>query len=195
MSANFSRKTCCWVTDLLLSSIPVYALSGTEELSGDIMSQYESAGLISSRLEGMLFFVETADKTESYDSQFLVAALLLSVAKSDGEISEIEIEKMLLVVSDYFRLNSSESLDLLSRALKELAEDPDLAAILRGWSTSLTAENKEDIVLMMLKVVAADGKQGANELKMVNTAADLIDISPESLHMAFNRYFDESAGN
>ncbi len=47
------------------------------------------------RFEGTQLVVETGSQKEVYDAQFLVAALLVSIANSDGEISAIETEKML----------------------------------------------------------------------------------------------------
>ena len=50
------------------------------------------------RFEGTQLIVETGNETEVYDAQFLVAALLVSIANSDGEISAIETEKMLHIM-------------------------------------------------------------------------------------------------
>jgi len=60
------------------------------------------------RFEGAQLIIETSNETEVYDSQFLVAALLVSVAKGDGHISEMETDKMLQLVGDHFHLRSSE---------------------------------------------------------------------------------------
>jgi len=41
--------------------------------------------ILSSRLEGTKLIIETTDGTQSYDSQFLVAALLVFVARGSGQ--------------------------------------------------------------------------------------------------------------
>jgi uncharacterized tellurite resistance protein B-like protein len=143
------------------------------------------------RFEGTQLVVETGDKKEVYDAQFLVAALLVSIANSDGEISAIETEKMLQLVGDHFELKSAESLELLTNAMEDMAENPDLADILTELSTILTSADKEDVAVMMYKVVAADGREGAEEIDTLNAASEIIGITPESLQKARARFFAE----
>jgi uncharacterized tellurite resistance protein B-like protein len=147
--------------------------------------------LIEPRFEGAQLIIETSNETEVYDSQYLVAALLVSVAKSDGRISDNETEKMLQLVGEHFQLKSSESLELLTRAMTHLAENPDLTSLLKELSSVLTSADKEDIAVMLLKVVSADGRQDAEEMSTLSQAAEIINISAESMHRAFDRYFDE----
>ncbi len=149
--------------------------------------------LLEPRFEGAQLIIETSNETEVYDSQFLVAALLVSVAKGDGHISEMETDKMLQLVGEHFHLRSSESLELLTRAMSNLAENPDLSSLLVELSTVLTSADKEDVAVMLLKVVAADGRQDAEEMEMLSKAAEIIEISPESMHNAFDRYFDDKS--
>ena len=147
--------------------------------------------LVEPRFEGNQLIIETSNETEVYDSQFLVAALLVYAAKGDGQISSVETEKMLQLVGEHFHLRSSESLELLTRAMSKLAENPDLASILKQLTGILTSADKEDIAVMLLKVISADGRRDTGEMDMLSRAADFIDISPDSMHRAFDRYFGE----
>jgi uncharacterized tellurite resistance protein B-like protein len=146
------------------------------------------------RFEGTQLIVETGSEREVYDAQFLVAALLVSIANSDGEISAIETEKMLQLVGEHFELRSSESLELLTGAMESLAENPDLTTILKELASILTSVDKEDVALMMFKVVAADGREGAEEMDTLNAAAAMIGIPPGSLQTARARFFAEKSG-
>ncbi len=145
------------------------------------------------RFEGTQLIVETGNDREVYDAQFLVAALLVSIANSDGEISAIETEKMLQLVGDHFELRSSESLELLTGAMEKLAENPDLTGILQELASVLTSVDKEDVALMMYKVVAADGREGVEEMDTLAAAAELIGIPPGSLQAARARFFAEKS--
>lgn len=145
------------------------------------------------RFEGTQLIVETGSDREVYDAQFLVAALLVSIANSDGEISAIETEKMLQLVGEHFELRSSESLELLTGAMEKLAENPDLTGILQELASVLTSVDKEDVALMMYKVVAADGREGAEEMESLAAAAELIGIPPGSLQTARARFFAEKS--
>ncbi len=132
------------------------------------------------RFEGSTLVIETTSGPESYDSQFLVAALLVFVAKGDGNISEDEVKKMLQLVSEHFHLESGESLALLNRAMGDLADNPDLVGLLKELSKVLSPTEKEDIAVMLLKVIAADGIRDVDEMEMMNVAAEIIDISAET---------------
>ena len=145
------------------------------------------------RFEGTQLIVETGSDREVYDAQFLVAALLVSIANSDGEISAIETEKMLQLVGEHFELKSSESLELLTGAMEKLAENPDLTSILQELASVLTSVDKEDVALMMYKVVAADGREAAEEMESLAAAAELIGIPPGSLQTARARFFAEKS--
>ncbi len=143
------------------------------------------------RFEGTQLIVETGSEREVYDAEFLVAALLVSIATSDGEISAIETEKMLQLVGEHFEMKSSESLELLTSAMENLAEKPDLADILKELATVLTSTDKEDVAVMMFKVVAADGREATEEMDTLTAAAEVIGIAPESLQKARQRFFAE----
>jgi uncharacterized tellurite resistance protein B-like protein len=145
------------------------------------------------RFEGTQLIVETGNDREVYDAQFLVAALLVSIANSDGEISAIETGKMLQLVGEHFELRSSESLELLTGAMEKLAENPDLTGILQELASVLTSVDKEDIALMMYKVIAADGREDVEEMHTLAAAAELIGIPAESQQTARARFFAEKS--
>jgi uncharacterized tellurite resistance protein B-like protein len=144
------------------------------------------------RLEGTTFIVETRDGTEVYDSQFLVAALLIYVAKGSGTIEPEESAKMIDLIEEHFQLQGAESLELLTRAMTELAEKPELTQELASLGRTLSDADKEDIAVMALKVVAADGRREVAEMEKFNQAVEAIGISPENIHRAFDRYFAET---
>ena len=144
------------------------------------------------RLEGTRLIVETRDGTATYDSQFLVAALLIFVARGSGRIEPEESAKMIDLIEEHFQLQGSESLELLTRAMSEMAENPDLAQALVDLAPTLSEQDKEDIALMALKVVAADGRREVAEMEKFQQAVDAIGISPNIVHRAFDRYFAET---
>jgi uncharacterized tellurite resistance protein B-like protein len=56
----------------------------------------------------------------------------------------------------------------------------------------LPDSEKEDIALMALKVVAADGQRHYEEMEQFRRAVELVGISAEIVHLAFDRYFAET---
>lgn len=144
------------------------------------------------RYEDDQMIIETQSSTEVYDARYLVAALLVYVAKGDGSISGQETAQMIELVNEHFHQPSSESLAQLTNAMEDLAENPDFENLLRDLSKIMSAEEKEDVALMMLKVVAADGRKDAEEMEKLRMAAELIGVPPDRLHRAYDRYFEET---
>jgi uncharacterized tellurite resistance protein B-like protein len=144
------------------------------------------------RFEGDQMIIETQSATEVYDARYLFAALLVLVAKGDGTISDRESAEMVELLNDYFGISSAESLSLLTNAMEDAAENPDFEGLLRDISTLLSEAQKEEAAVMMLKVVAVDGRKDAEEMEKLRRAADVIEIPPDTLHRAYDRYFEET---
>ena len=151
-----------------------------------------SSEILSSRLEGTKLVIETAEGPETYDSQFLVAAFLVYIARGNGTIEPEESAKMIDLIEEHFKLQGSESLEILTRAMSELAEKPELGEHLIELGKTLSDNQKEDIAVMALKVIAADGRREFAEMEQFNRAVEAVGVSPEIIHKAFDRYFAET---
>ncbi len=139
--------------------------------------------------------VETPDQSNGLHNKVeeleqLVALLMVALARSDAQIAQNE--EVFQLAGEYFRVRSAASLELLMNAIKHLPEAPDLSSLVQQWDSGLDSSDKEDVAVMMLKIVAADGKRDAQQMAMLHKAAEMIDITPDSLHLAFNRFFDQA---
>lgn len=148
--------------------------------------------IIYSRLVGTTLVIETSDGERTYDSKFLVAALLIFVARGSGRIEPEESAQMIELIEKYFHLQGAESLELITYAMSELAEQPMLESLLGDLGKTLTEGDKEDIALMGLKVMAANDRKDFSEMEQFQRAMDGIGIAPETVHRAFDRYFAET---
>ncbi len=99
---------------------------------------------------------------------------------------------MIAQIQRYFRIESAESLNLLTRAMSELADGAELAPELAKLGQTLSQSEQEDIAIMALRVIAADGRREASEMEHFNTALTAIGATPETIHRAFDRYFEET---
>jgi uncharacterized tellurite resistance protein B-like protein len=133
--------------------------------------------ILNSRLEGTKLIIETTDGTQSYDSQFLVAALLVFVARGSGQIEPEESAKMIELIENHFQLQGAESLELITMAMSEMADKRTLVSLLTDLGPTLSEGDKEDIALMGLKVVAADGRREFDEMEQFNKAMEAIGIA------------------
>jgi uncharacterized tellurite resistance protein B-like protein len=145
-----------------------------------------------SRLEGKRLVVETADGVEEYDAQFLVAALLVYIARASGQIEPEESAKMIELIEEHFRLPGAESLELITRAMSEMVEKPQLSEGLIKLASTFSDPEKEAIAIMALKIIAADGRREFAEMEHFKLAMEALQISPEIVHKAFDQYFAET---
>lgn len=99
---------------------------------------------------------------------------------------------MIDLIERHFQLEGSESLELLTRAMSELAEKPELTEHLIELGRTLSDKQKEDIAVMALKVIAADGRRQVSEMEQFNRAVEAVGVPPDVVHRAFDRYFEET---
>ncbi len=151
-----------------------------------------AADILVSRLEGTRLIVETGDGVREYDSRFLVAALLVFVARGDGNIDPAESAKMIELIKDRYNLRGAESLELISQAMADVLEEPELETLLTDLAPTLSESDREEMALMALKVIAADGRRHYAEMEHFNLAMEALNITPDIVHRAFDRYFSET---
>ena len=151
-----------------------------------------SSEILSSRLEGTKLVIETPEGVETYDSQFMVAAFLIYIARGNGKIEPEESAEIIGLIEDHFQLEGPESLELITRAMSEMIEKPSLVMLLKDLVPTLTDREKEDVALMGLKVIASDGKRDVEEMEKFSAAMQAMEIEPAIVHRAFDRYFEQT---
>ncbi len=144
------------------------------------------------RIEGDELIIDTQSGTEVYDSKYLLAGLLIFVARGDKTISINETQQMMALIEEQFDIPGAESLALLQRAIEDISENPDMNNLLSELSAVLSPDEKEDIAVMLLKVAAADGRKDAEEMEKLQVAAEIMSIPAELMHNAYDRYFEET---
>jgi len=145
-----------------------------------------------SRLEGTKLIVETADGIEEYDTQFLVAGFLVFIARASGTIEPEESATMIELIEDHFQMQSAEALELISRAMSETAENPQLEDVWIEFASTLPDAEKGAVALMSLKVIAADGHREFVEMEEFKRAMEALQISPDIVRKAYDQFFEET---
>ncbi len=151
-----------------------------------------STEILSSRLVGTKLVIETPEGSETYDSQFLVAAFLVYIARGNGTIEPEESAEIIDLIEQHFQLEGPESLELITRAMSEMVEKPSLPILLKDLVPTLSDQEKEDIALMGLKVIASDGARDVEEMEQFRNAMEAMEIDPNIVHKAFDRYFAQT---
>jgi len=142
-------------------------------------------------LQGETLVVTSVRQQGFFDPRFLVAGLLYHVAMGDGDITDDEIQVMIDSVAGHFSLDMDQAEKKLSQALYLYIRKMDLGTVGQVLSKILAPGERVDVMVMLLRVVAADGRQGADELRAVDEVAAVLGVSDAERHEAFSRYFAE----
>jgi uncharacterized tellurite resistance protein B-like protein len=121
------------------------------------------------------------------EGQNLIASLLALVAKSDGGISLDESERMVGLLRNRFRVSPIEAL----RASHELAVHSRLDEVMDAINQKLTLAQKEDLMLMVLHVIAADSRKDAGEMMLLAAVVEGLRMPDRRMDKVYERYFKE----
>jgi uncharacterized tellurite resistance protein B-like protein len=136
--------------------------------------------------------VRTASDSVAGDSeaQILIASLLALVARSDGGISPDENMRIVNLLSKRFGLRSGEALDLVARAADELPNHDQLDEVVDSVNEVLSRTQKEDLMFMVLCVIAADDQKDAGEMKLLTKLIDTFRLPDATVQKMYERNFD-----
>ncbi len=129
--------------------------------------------------------------TDAPDVQAMVALLLAGVADSDGAITDDEFVRIIVALRRLFDLGETVSLDLYVRAVEELRSREDLSEVFAELGPRLSLKRKEDLLVAVLKVIAADGQKHPAEMAFLHRFAREIGMPEDITARAFDRYADE----
>ena len=114
---------------------------------------------------------------EHNDYRLAAAALLVHTAAIDGNISDVERDKLHALVKQQFELDEATTDELVAEATEAEHEAIDLYHFTSLLNRSLNEEGRRRIVEMMWEIVYADGRATEFESNLLWRAADLLGIS------------------
>ena len=123
------------------------------------------------------------------NAQMAIASLLAIAANRDGSVDSNETVAMVEVLRRRFGLTSLVALDLVTRALDDAAVSVSPTPVFEQLNDRLKAAEKQDVILMLLDVIAADGEKDKQELSLIYETAGALSISDAMLAKVFKRYF------
>jgi uncharacterized tellurite resistance protein B-like protein len=114
---------------------------------------------------------------EHNDYRLAAAALLVHAAEIDGNISEVERNKLHAVIKRRFDLDEAETDALVAEATEAEHEAIDLYHFTSLINRALDQDGRRRVVEMMWEIVYADGHVTEFESNLIWRAADLLGIS------------------
>jgi uncharacterized tellurite resistance protein B-like protein len=114
---------------------------------------------------------------EHSDYRLAAAALLVHAAAIDGNISDVERNKLHAVIKRRFDLDEAQTDALVAEATEAEHEAIDLYHFTRLINRALDEDGRRRVVEMMWEIVYADGRVTEFESNLIWRAADLLGIS------------------
>ena len=114
---------------------------------------------------------------EHNDYRLAAAALLVHTAAIDGNVSELERDKLHAVIKRQFGLDETTTDELVAEATEAEHDAIDLYHFTSLINRSLDEDGRRRVVEMMWEIIYADGNVTEFESNLIWRAADLLGIS------------------
>lgn len=111
------------------------------------------------------------------DYRLAAAALLVHVVSIDGEMSDVERDKVKSILATRFDLDATATSALMQEAIAKDAEAVDLYAFTSTLNRALDDVGRQRVVEMMFQVAFADGSLTEFEDNLVARASELLNVS------------------
>lgn len=124
------------------------------------------------------------------DSRLALAALLVRIARSDGDYAEIERERIDHVLSHRYQLDLVET-EMLRKSAETLeAEAPDTVRFTRAIKDCVPYEDRVHVIEAMWFIVLADGARDHAEDALLRMVAPMLGVNDRDSNLARKRVED-----
>ncbi len=141
-----------------------------------------TGSVYSPEFEGASLIVGEGGERESIDARFLLSTLMVYVAKGDGNISGLETDRMIELLSSRYGHQGSRVLEQLTSSVRALADQADLVPSLQHVASGLSAEEKNEIFTMAVGVAIADEELSPGEERAINFVGQILGLSQNTIH-------------
>ena len=111
------------------------------------------------------------------DARLALAALLVRLARSDGDYADVEIRQIDAILADRYTLSPFEVTVLRGEAETLEAEAPDTVRFTRAVKDAVAHDDRFGVLQAMWHVVLADGARDDHEDSSMRVIANLLGIN------------------
>ncbi len=117
------------------------------------------------------------------DARLALAALLVRLARSDGDYAQSEMDRIDRVLAAYHHLSPFEAVKLRGEAEEIEAAAPDTVRFTRALKSATAHEDRAGLMQALWSVALADGGRDAQEDSFLRMVANLLGLNDvESAH-------------
>ncbi|SIO56875.1 Uncharacterized conserved protein, tellurite resistance protein B (TerB) family [Rhodovulum sp. ES.010] len=121
------------------------------------------------------------------DARLALGALLVRLARSDGEYAREEAERIDRILATRYELSPWEATDLRRRAEALEGEAPDTVRFTRAIKDAVAYEDREAVIEALWEVVLADGIRDQEEDGLLRLVASLLGVNDRDSALARHR--------
>ncbi len=121
------------------------------------------------------------------DARIALAALLVRIARADGDYAAVEVARIRRVLADRYDLDSGEVSDLLLVAENLEREAPDTVRFTRAIKDAVPYEERIGVVESAWAVVLADGQRSDEENALMRLISNLLGVNDRDSNLARKR--------
>ncbi len=118
------------------------------------------------------------------DCRLALGALLVRIARTDGDYAEVEIAQIDKALVARYSLSPFEAAALRAECEALEAEAPDTVRFTRAIKDTVSYEDRVSVIQALWSVVLADGVRDDEEDSMMRMTASLLGVSDQDSHRA-----------
>ena len=127
------------------------------------------------------------DRLPEPDARLALAALMVRVARSDGDYAEAEIDRIDRILMRRHGLIRADAAALRHRAEDLEAEAPDTVRFTKAIKDAVSLEDRISVIEALWSVVLADGARDEEEDTLLRLLANLLGINDRDSNLARRR--------
>lgn len=124
------------------------------------------------------------------DSRLALAALLVRIARSDGDYAQIERDQIDAVLAHRYQLDAAQTAALRQSAESLEAEAPDTVRFTRAIKDCVPYEDRVHVIEALWFIVLADGARDHAEDALLRMIAPMLGVNDRDSNLARKRVED-----
>ncbi|WP_050527657.1 tellurite resistance TerB family protein [Pseudorhodobacter aquimaris] len=126
----------------------------------------------------------TPERLPDPDADLALAALLVRLARADGDYAKSEVARIDRVLGTQRGISQAEAADLRARAEVLEAEAPDTVRFTRAIKEATALEDRTHLLEAMWSVALADSARDAAEDQLMRLVANLLGVTDQQSALA-----------
>ena len=135
-------------------------------------------------------FNEKKDKNKNHSFESDLYNLIYEIIIADHEISEKEINFASELIEFYFKIPIQSNKEQFTKLANQQHFNTDLSQFSYRLKTSLTYEQRMDVILICWQVLMVDGKEDQLEVSTVRKISTLLGLEDKDFILIRNRVKD-----